>query len=95
MGATIRGRGRVTLPKAARDRLSLNEGDRVLFVVWRGTLDLIPATVVGRDELWSLTGSVRDRIETAEDDLSAGHSAIVENPSALASSMGALVRDEN
>ncbi len=61
----IRGRGRVTLPKAARDRLSLEEGDQVLVVVGRRTLEVVPVEFVTRDQLWSLTGSVRDHIEAA------------------------------
>ena len=94
MVATVRGRGRVTLPKRVRDRLSLAEGDRVFFQVWRGTLELIPVELVTREELWSLTGAVRDRIEAAEADLSAGRSVIVETSHALASSMQHLIRGD-
>ena len=86
----IRGRGRVTLPKAARDRLSLEEGDQVLVVVGRRTLEVVPVELVTRDQLWSMTGSVRDHIEAAENDLSAGRSAVVDDPRALSTALQEL-----
>ena len=90
MVATHRGRGRVTLPKAARDRLSLAEGDRVLCSVGRGIVEFIPVELVTRADLWSMTGPVRDRIEAAERDLTAERSVVARTPTALARAIEAL-----
>jgi len=49
MKATITSKGQVTLPKALRDRLQLNEGDRVEFIV----------DEAGRVELRAVTASVK------------------------------------
>ena len=94
MVATVRGRGRVTLPKAARDRLSLAEGDRVLCSVGRGIVEFVPVELITREDLWSMTGPVRDRIDAAERDLSSGRSVVVRTPKALASSIEALLDGE-
>ena len=88
--AAIRGRGRVTLPKAARDRLSLEEGDQVLVIVGQRTLEVVPIEFVTRDQLWSMTGSVRDHIEAAENDVSAERSAVVNDPRALSAALQEL-----
>ncbi len=48
--ATITSKGRLTLPKAIRDRLRLGAGDRVDFIVKDdGTVVLQPATVDVRE----------------------------------------------
>ena len=81
--ASIRGRGRFTLPKAARQALSLSEGDRIVVVVGRNSIELIPADLIAREDLWTLTGSIRSRIEAAEDDVSSGRMAEIENARSL------------
>jgi len=81
--ASIRGRGRLTLPRAARQTLSLSEGDRVVVVIGRNSIELIPADLISREELWSLTGAIRSRIEAAEDDVSSGRTAAIENARSL------------
>ena len=43
MSATITSKGQITIPKAVRDQLSLNVGDRIDFVLAQdGRFDLIP-----------------------------------------------------
>lgn len=81
--ATVGARGRLTLPKAARDHLSLSEGDPVLLVVGSHSLHLVPADLVSRDELWSLTAPIRRRIESAEDDVDSGRSVCAADPRSL------------
>jgi AbrB family looped-hinge helix DNA binding protein len=81
--ANVGARGRLTLPKAAREHLSLSEGDQVLLVMGRHSLELVPADLVSRDELWSLTGPIRSRIESAEDDVQAGRTDTLTDPGSL------------
>lgn len=93
MAATVRARGRVTLPKAARDRLSLSEGDQLLFVVGRETLEVIPVELVSRRHLWTLSGDIRGSLEAAEDDLAAGRAVEVVNPRKLKGVLSRLASD--
>ena len=89
--SVVRGRGRLTLPKPARKHLSLAEGDRVLVVTGRKTLELIPVELVARERLWSLTETVRSRIESAEDDVSSGRVASLRNPCTLGETVEQLL----
>ncbi len=89
--SVVRGRGRLTIPKPARQHLSLAEGDRVLVVAGRKTLELIPVELVARDRLWSLTETVRSRIESAEDDVSTGRVARLSNPRSLGETVEQLL----
>ena len=81
--SVIRGRGRLTIPKPARQHLSLTEGDRVLIIAGRKMLELVPVSLVARDRLWNLTDAVRSRIESAEDDVSSGRVASLADPRSL------------
>ncbi len=92
--ASVRARGRVTVPKAARDELSLSEGDRLLFVVGRGKLEVVPLALVARRELWTLTGSIRGGLEVAEDDAACGRVEEVTNPRKLKGALRRLTADE-
>ena len=55
--ATVGARGRLTLPKAARDHLSLSEGDPVLVVVGSHWLQLVPADLISRDRVVESDGT--------------------------------------
>lgn len=81
--ASIRERGRLTLPKLARETLSLQTGDRVVVVTRSTSIELIPADLVPRGDAWTLAGSVRARIEAAEDDVSSGRTAVLDEPRLL------------
>jgi len=89
--AVIRARGRLTLPEPARQHLSLTEGDRVLVVVGPRTLELIPAEIVDRDGLWSMAVTVRNRIDSAEDDVSSGRVVGLDNPRSLGKAIDSLL----
>ena len=91
--ATVRARGRVTLPKAARDQLSLAEGDQLLFVVGRETLEVIPVELVSRRHLWTLSGAVRGSLEAAEEDLASGRTLEVVSPRKLKGALRRLAAD--
>lgn len=58
--ATITSKGQVTIPKAVRDRLHLESGDRLLFRVRDDdVIEVEPETV----DLSALAGSVRGRVK--------------------------------
>jgi len=76
-------RGRSTLPEHVRRELGI-EGEEGALVILekavRGTSELIPATLVPRDQLWVHHPELRGRIEEAEADIRAGRSTRVETP---------------
>jgi len=70
---TLDGKGRATLPEFVRESLGLAPGDLVLLErTDRGTFELVPASLVPRDQLWFHHPEVRNRVASAEDDLAAG-----------------------
>jgi len=89
----IRGRGRVTLPKAVREGLSLDEGDQLLVVQGRSTLELVPLELVPQGDMWTLTAGARRRFDAAEDDHSAGRSSVVDDPRSLRHALRGLRAD--
>ncbi len=89
--AIVGARGRLTLPKAARRHLLLTEGDRVLIVLDQNTIELIPVRFATRDSLWSMAGSVRSRIESAEDDVQSGRVASLDKPRSLGKAIDSLL----
>jgi len=93
LAASIRARGRVTLPKAARQRLSLAEGDRLIVVVGRNSIELVPADLISREDLWTLSEAIRTRIDRAEEDLSSGRTAVLENPRSMRATVRGLIDD--
>ncbi len=93
LAASIRGRGRVTLPKAVRERLSLVEGDRLIVVVGRNSIELVPADLISREHLWVLTEAIRSRIEAAEEDLSRGRTDVLEKAASIRETCRRLIND--
>lgn len=89
--ATIGARGRLTLPRSARQHLSLAEGDRILIVLDQNTLELIPVKFAARDSLWSMARSVRSRIESAEGDVQSGRVARLTSPRSLGRAVDRLL----
>ena len=93
--AIVGARGRLTLPKPARQHLSLTEGDRVLIVLDQNTIELIPVKFVSRDNLWSMARSVRSRIESAEDDVRSGRVASLTSARSLGGAVDRLLDAES
>ena len=93
LAASIRGRGRVTLPKAVRQRLSLVEGDRLIVVVGRNSIELVLADLISREHLWVLAGTIRSRLEAAEEDLSCGRAEVLEKPGSMRETVRRLIND--
>ncbi|MGH7665334.1 MAG: AbrB/MazE/SpoVT family DNA-binding domain-containing protein [Gemmatimonadaceae bacterium] len=79
---TIGNKGRVTIPDDIRQRLGLEEGDVVRMVVTEhNTLEIVPAEIVPRDQLWFSHPAVRERVAKALADIEAGRTTRVVTPS--------------
>jgi AbrB family looped-hinge helix DNA binding protein len=75
---TVGNKGRVTIPDSIRERLGLEEGAVVRMVVTeRNTLEIIPAEVVPRDQLWFSHPAVQERVARALSDIEAGRTTRV------------------
>ena len=77
---TVGNKGRVTIPDGIRERLGLEEGDVVRMVVTEhNTLEIIPAEVVPRDQLWFSHPAIQERVARALEDIEAGRTTRVTN----------------
>lgn len=66
-------KGRATLPEEVRAALGLHAGDFVLLErTERGTYELVPATLVPKDQLWFHHPEMQTRIQRAEGEFAAG-----------------------
>lgn len=80
---TVDKRGRGTFPEEVRRELGLDseEGNLVILEkTERGTYELVPATLVPKDQFWFHHPEMRQRIDAAEADLRAGRSTRTETP---------------
>lgn len=69
-------KGRATLPEGVRTSLGLRPGDFVILErTERGTYELVPATLVPRDQLWFHHPEMQRRLRKAEEDISAGRTS--------------------
>lgn len=65
---TLDGKGRATLPEDVHKSLGLTPGDLVLLEKTdRGTYELVPASLVPREQLWFHHPAVRRRVALAAD----------------------------
>lgn len=78
---TVDAKGRATLPEEVRRELGLQGGDFLLLEkTERGTFELIPATLIPRDQLWFHHPEMQARIAEAEADLREGRVTQTETP---------------
>ena len=70
--AAVREKGRMTLPSEIRRDLDIRPGDLLLLVPRNGAVELIPADLVTRTQIWFLAKSVQKRVEEAEADVACG-----------------------
>jgi AbrB family looped-hinge helix DNA binding protein len=72
---TLDKKGRATLPEDVRSDLGVSSGDLVLLErTERGTWELMPASLVPRDQLWFHHPEMRSRLTRAEADFAEGRS---------------------
>lgn len=81
--AQISGKGRVTIPKKLRERLGLEEGDTVMVRVTEGRLELVPMSMVPRDQVWFYSEEMQERVAEAEDEIAEGETTTVRSPEEL------------
>jgi AbrB family looped-hinge helix DNA binding protein len=78
---TLDKKGRTTVPEEVRSALGVGAGDLILLErTARGTFELVPATLVPKDQLWFHHPEMRERISRAESDLASGRSTRTETP---------------
>lgn len=76
-------RGRATLPEEIRRELGLNSEDSSIVLLSRtphGTIELVPAALVPRDQLWFHHPEVQERVAEAEADFREGRFTRTETP---------------
>jgi AbrB family looped-hinge helix DNA binding protein len=78
---TLDKKGRATLPEEVRSALGVEMGDLILLErTDRGTYELVPATLVPKDQLWFHNPEMQARIKRAESDLAEGRSTRTQTP---------------
>lgn len=78
---TMDKKGRTTLPEEVRSALGVEAGDLILLErTERGTFELVPASLVPRDQLWFHHPEMQARLGRAEADLAEGRSTRTETP---------------
>lgn len=83
-------RGRITIPKKVREALELEEGVNLMLRVAEDRLELVPMTLVPRDQGWFYREEVQDRLAEASRDVKAGRTEEVESVAELERHLGAL-----
>jgi AbrB family looped-hinge helix DNA binding protein len=78
---TLDKKGRTTLPEEVRQALGVGAGDFLLLErTDRGTYELVPATLVPKDQLWFHHADFQERIRRAEEEIASGRAAHTETP---------------
>lgn len=70
---TLDKQGRAKLPEEVRAALGVGAGDFLLLErTERGTFELIPATLIPKDQLWFHHPEMQERVARAESDFASG-----------------------
>jgi bifunctional DNA-binding transcriptional regulator/antitoxin component of YhaV-PrlF toxin-antitoxin module len=80
---TVDKRGRATLPEQVRRDLGIGDEETNLVLLEktdRGTYELIPASLVPKDQRWFHHPEVQQRIAEAEEDFRSGRSTAAQTP---------------
>jgi antitoxin PrlF len=78
---TLDKKGRTTFPEEVREELGLEAGDFILLErTERGTFELVPATLVPKDQLWFYHPEMQAQIARAEKDFASGKATRTETP---------------
>lgn len=78
---TVDKKGRTTLPERVRSDLGLRSGDLLILErTERGSWELVPASLVPRDQLWFHHPDMRRRLEEAEVDFAGGRTTRTRTP---------------
>ncbi len=84
LSATVGDKGRLTLPENVRKHLGVDEGDVVLIeITANGTVELVPAALIPRDQIWFAHRGVQARVASAHEDMAAGRTTRVSNRAQL------------
>ena len=76
-------KGRTTLPEEVRAELGVDAGDFVLLErTAHGTYELVPASLIPRDQIWFHHPEMQARVAEAEASLAAGRSISTDSPGA-------------
>jgi AbrB family looped-hinge helix DNA binding protein len=78
---TVDKKGRATLPEEVREDLGISEGDIVILEkTERGTYELVPASLVPRDQLWFYHPEMQARIAEGEQNFRDGRYTSTKTP---------------
>lgn len=80
---TVDKRGRGTLPEEVRRDLGIGDEETTLVILEKtdhGTYELVPASLVPKDQLWFHHPEMQRRVAQAEADFREGRSTGVETP---------------
>ena len=78
---TVDKKGRATLPEQVRSDLGVRSGDLLILErTEKGTWELVPASLVPRDQLWFHHPEMRQRLEEAEADFAGGRTTRTRTP---------------
>lgn len=83
-------RGRITIPKSVRSALDLEEGANLMLRAVGDRLELVPMTLVPRDQGWFYRDPVRERMAEADRDVEAGRTEEVDGVAGLERRLDAL-----
>jgi bifunctional DNA-binding transcriptional regulator/antitoxin component of YhaV-PrlF toxin-antitoxin module len=88
---TLDEQGRATLPEEVRSALGVGAGDFLLLErTERGTFELIPATLIPKEQLWFHHPEMQARVARAENDFASGRSERTSGPEQAQAFLDAL-----